>query len=260
MTMNSHRPNKRKITSIAIATILIILFSVNYKTEGLVSNALRSVVAPLWNIGVTMHNPIESLKSKKELKKEIESLRSELQDLRNLQYENLFLRAQNNTLLTFTSAEMVQNEQRRTLAQVLGRAGVQPYGTLLVASSNSNVRVGSIVLGARTIALGNVSSVSRSVATVRLFSAAERSTAVTIGTGEEPIAASAIGVGNGNFVISIPRDANVNIGDPVFAAGAFGYTIAIVGEVERDPASAFTVVRGRVPFNIQSLRRVLIKI
>ncbi len=265
MTMNSHRQSKKKFIIIAVLALLVILFAVNYKTGGTVSGSVRNIAAPLWSAGDSASLKLQNIKStfatKQKLSKELESLRSELRAVRDLEYENLYLRAQNNTLLSITNNTILQGENTRTLAQVYSVAGVSPYGTLLISREpNSDIQVGSIVLTTHSVALGNVSSVSSRVATVRLFSAAKRSVEVVIGNDtESPVVATAIGVGSGNFVISVPRDTEVSVGDAVYSSAALGRTIAIVGSVEKDPTNPLTTLRARVPVNIQGLQTVLVE-
>ncbi len=266
MTMSSHRQSKKKFTVLAVLALLVILFSINYKTGGVVSSSVRNIAAPLWSAGDSASLRLQSFKStfttKQRLAKELDSLRAELKAVQDLKYENLYLRAQNSTLLSLANTNtLLQGEGDRTLVQVFSGVGVRPYGTLLISTDpNQRVQVGSIVLTTHSVALGNVSSVSSRVATVRLFSAAERSVEVVIGNdSESPVVATAVGVGSGNFVISVPRDTEVSVGDAVYSSAALGRAIAIVGSVEKDPTNPLTTLRARVPANIQGLQTVLVE-
>ncbi len=258
-----HRQNKKKLLILIAIILLVVLFFINQQTSGKVSNAVRTLAGHIWDVGDTTSGKLSGLKesfvSKDKLAEELARTRDELEQVRNLKYENIYLRAQNSTLLSLTSAGLQEGIHSRVHASVFSTSGVTPYGTIMITTKAGSLNVGAVVLGKSAIALGNISDISGKVATVHLFSMAERSVDVIIGIGEDAITTKALGVGSGNFVISAPRDAHVQVGDPVFAASALGYIIAIVGEVESNPADAFIRIYARVPFNIQALNSVLVQ-
>ena len=262
--MSSHRQNKKKKLVMFITILLVLLFIINSKTNGSVSNVARMIAAPVWSIGdntsAKITNVQEMFASKDELANKLESLSTELEDIRNLEYENMLLKAQNANLLSLASVGVpVDISHKRIHANVFSTSGILPYGTILVSGADDDIQTGDIVLGRSAIALGNVASTSGDIATVHLFSTANRIVDVVMGYGESAISAKAEGVGNGNFTISTPRDVDISIGDMVFATSASGYPIAIVGSIEQDPVNAFKKIYARVPFNIQVITSVLVE-
>ncbi len=261
--MHSRQRSKRRFALATAAVALMLLFAINYKMSGVISTAIRQLAAPMWTVSENLSGNTFAVKStfttKKQLLTELEALHKEIANLRSLKYENIFLRAQNSTLLSLASIGNKSNsDATRILARVYSTAGVRPYGTILI-STNDTVHTGAIVLAKDGIAIGTVDSVLSKSAVVRLFSAANRSIDVTVGQNENPVVAQASGVGNGNFVISVPRESTVGIGDVVFSSAARGYPVGVVQNIERDPANSTVLLRARVPLNISALSIVLVE-
>ena len=67
-----------------------------------------------------------------------------------------------------------------------------------------------------------------------------------------------VGVGAGNFKITIPRDVVVESGDRILSADVSSHLLAVVGEVNMSSTDSFKEVLAKTPANIFALRFVFV--
>lgn len=157
-------------------------------------------------------------------------------------------------LLEFTSK--ASEELKGTVsALILLRPPALAYDQLVVDKGKKDgVLLDKLVLAGPNIILGKVAEVFEETSRVMSFSSYGLETNVFLQ--KAGVSASASGLGNYEFVITLPRDFPAELGEQVFSLTDPPY---FVGSVEKiaSPASASTKkLTVRQPFNIYNLRKV----
>jgi len=263
--MSSRQQSKFKVFAGVLLLVAIVgLFAFNYKSDGAVTAFVQKAVSPMFFGSnpfahvTSKGNVATAISSKQTLASEIQSLRKQVDSMQSLVYENAYLRTQNKVLLSLLSGDTTLNSQdSTTVVPVYSTAGLSPYGTILLhLDKNTKVNVGSVVLAQNSIAIGNISKKVAKIATVQLFSANGREINVRVGDYNDPVIATAVGVGSGNFVLSLPREAHIKEGDFLYSESAIGHVIGIVGEIQADPAEATLHIRASTSVNMHNLTLV----
>ena len=265
MKMSYLHPHKRNYPRRLIAGALVvalIIFLIGMFRIDAVAHTLRRVI-------FVIASPILYVKNSATTSVENAFSLLFLQD--TLKAENDLLReSMARMALTLESAKLLAQENKE-LKEILGResaeksivAGVmlRPpqtlYDTLLVdAGSAHGVAVGDLVLSSGA-AIGLVYSVEKETSLVELFSSADTEIPVLIhAQNGTTTAATAKGRGGGNFIVKLPRDLAVSLGDFVTTPGIDGHIIGVVGAVKADVADAFETVLIRVPQGMMHLSLV----
>ena len=259
--MNLRRRNKNKISKkiIFLLLSLITLFGINFFTNGFFTSNLSYLIPTFSNrfnvSNLNFFAGVENFNSNS-IKKENEELKSELNDLRVLRYENAFLKEENKSLRNLFATSSISS--RAIIADVYSTFGVFPYGTILISTNGTNINEGDIVMANNAVAIGVVSKKnSDNTALVTLFSSNGYKLKVILKSDdEEPTFLEALGVGHASFVIKVPRDLQINKGDFVYSPESFGRIVAEVYDIEEKPEDAFKTVFARVPQNIETLELV----
>ncbi|HUX80816.1 MAG TPA: rod shape-determining protein MreC [Candidatus Paceibacterota bacterium] len=122
------------------------------------------------------------------------------------------------------------------LAGVLARPPESPYDTLvLAAGQRGNVHLGMEAFGESGAPIGVVSSVLEDFSRVTLFSAPNMLTEGWVGHASVPLTIK--GVGGGVLEATVPRTANIVLGDSVFVPGPGMLPIGSVVRIDSDPLS-----------------------
>jgi hypothetical protein len=168
------------------------------------------------------------------------------------------LKKENSELKELLGRDM-SNKNDSVIATILARPNQNPYDIFILDIGRRNgVKIGDIVLAEGEVVLGEIISISETTSKARLFSTPEIETQVTVGA--DNINITAIGMGGGNFTIRLPREAKVEIGDPVIILGSKVRILGAVGEIFSDPADPFKNILFTSPFNIQQLKWVFVDI
>lgn len=267
--MNFHLQNKRNNHSakwkvVAGFIILItVLFGVDYLTQGRVSQVVRTPIVLVSNTNTMTSNALTSIQQtfarKMTLQNDKERLKERIAELELYAINNMVLSAENEELRALLGDDL-SSRGAGTLGTVLSRGGIYPYGTIIISHNVATpYSVGSLVFGAKNILIGKIEEVGSANATVRLVSAPAEKTTVLVGAGERLTELTIQGVGNGNMVAEVGRDAEIKIGDPVILANRESAILGYVQDIETKSTDALQRIRMRTPINIHTIRFVHVR-
>lgn len=138
------------------------------------------------------------------------------------------------------------------VAGVIARPPTSPYDTLVLGKgSESGVTLGMEAFGPGGVPIGVISSVLKDFSQVTLFSTPGVATAGWVGQHSLPL--TLVGAGGGAFRASMPRAANVAVGDVVSVPGPGRLSLGSVVRVDSDslsPAVTLRIVSASNPFSI----------
>ena len=187
--------------------------------------------------------------------------------LRNEQLtsENAALASENQTLSqkivsisALSGFSVPQQHTQGILAGVLARPPVSPYDTLILsAGSTAGVQKGMEVYGTGGVPLGVVETVLADFSRAVLFSAPGMSTQGWVGKASIPV--TLVGEGAGALDASMPRSANVIVGDSVFVPGPGMLPIGSVVRIDGDSSSPSVTLRIMLSQNIFSIPWVVVR-
>jgi cell shape-determining protein MreC len=170
-------------------------------------------------------------------------------DNEQLIQENAALENQNQTLTqksadisTLSSVSAPKEKGSGILAGVIARPPESPYDTLVLsAGENAGITIGMEVFGTGDVPLGIISSVSPDFSRATLFSAPNTATVGWVGlpaqTGSKNLPIIIFGAGAGAMSATMPRSADVAVGDIVFVPGPGALAIGKVASIESDASS-----------------------
>ncbi|OGG71160.1 hypothetical protein A3F27_02460 [Candidatus Kaiserbacteria bacterium RIFCSPHIGHO2_12_FULL_53_13] len=246
-------PGRERKRLIAASALVIVLFVFDIFSGGQVRAQARDSVSSVWKLGVSAGKAVRGsgfFSSRAALEKENAALKDQLarSQVRAAAYQAL--KDENAALRGML--RISENELGIT-APVVSSFRASPYGTFLVGAGSSDaVTPGSLVLTEENFVIGRVADVSPHSALVNeLFAPNVSTDALIRGAG-----VSVDGQGGGNARANVPREVQVEIGDPVTSPVLKGRTIGVVGAVEEDPASAYKRVYIRLPVNLAALQFV----
>ena len=137
------------------------------------------------------------------------------------------------------------------LATVLSKPPMSLYDTVVVdVGSSDKVSVGDTVLALGSVPIGVVSTINTHTSVIKLYSSSGQKVDVRIG---KNIQASAEAQSGGNFLIKLPKDSSVAIGDPISAPGIGVSVFGHVENIESNDNDPFIYVRFTLPVNMSEL-------
>lgn len=264
--MQLRRPPSRnfKIPPYApkIGVVVLALFVLAFLSPAVpkpVTDVAHKAATPVWATRNAMvsavYGAVAILETKEDLIKQNNALYDEISTLRREAFEADVLREENGRL-----RELLNRPEsgEAVAASVLSRPSSSPYDTVIIdAGEQAGIQKGNIVSVEGGVAVGTVSDVYSDTSLVVLFSAPGKATPVLI-SAATATPAVAEGWGGGNFTVRLPRDAAVEVDDPVILPTLSPHVFAVVESVESDESDSFQVVRFRVPVNVSTLRHVLV--
>lgn len=157
-------------------------------------------------------------------------------------------------LLEFTVK--IQEESKGTIAAlILLRPPALAYDQLIVDKGKKDgVVSGNLVLVGPNIILGKVAEVFEE--TSRVISFSSHGLEENVFLQEAGISASASGLGNYEFAITLPRDFPAETGDQVFSLTDPPYLVGSVEKISSESSASTKKLTVRQPFNIYNLRQV----
>jgi len=207
------------------------------------------------------------LNEKEELLKQNSSLTHRIQISRFIQIENSLLKEENVTLkkilgrandsnneLTATEKKANKKENNLILAFVLSGPVSPPYDSLIIDIGKEKVVIGSLILNEEGFFMGEVIEVNEATSKVKLLSSYGKKTDVFLG--ENKTMVSLVGIGSGNFFVSLPKDFSVKENDYAIYPGEGIKIVAVVDSVEYKEGEIFKKVILKSPFNIKNIRMV----
>ena len=259
MMMNYLSKDSRKKRNNFFLFLFLIVFLFFYsELKNVFFGVFEFISYPVWvsenYINEHTINPSGFLISKKtllfaneQLKKDLNEAELMLSDRNALLKENLELKE----IMGRT------NNQNLILASVLAKPNISVYDTVIVdAGNNIDIKEGSKVFVLGNILIGEVEEVNNRTSKIKLFSSPKEKLEVMIGFGN--IITVATGKGAGNFEMEVPRDVDVEVGDPVVSVGINSPTLGSVEEIISDPINPFKKVLFKSPVNLFEIKWVQI--
>lgn len=247
-----------KIFFTLLSALLIYLFG--SFLFGWLADPARVSFRPFWilgqglfegssNLATFLSGPSKVASENEKLKLENESLRRNLVLMQGIAKDNKELRS------IFGQSE---EAEKPVLAQVIFTTETFPYSVLVVDLGSKNTRVpfkvGDFIVAENNVLIGRLAEISSYTSKAKLLSAHGEEVAVTIG--ENNIPATAMGKGSGNFEISLPKGAEVKVGDKVISPAHKNYLLGIVGAIRRSDADPFQTILFKTPVNLLELKWV----
>lgn len=144
------------------------------------------------------------------------------------------------------------------LAHVVTLPNRSLYDTFVIdAGGAEGITVGQTAYGFNLIALGTISEVADTHATVQLFSASGRTTSGTA-VGND-VAVTLIGRGGGEYEVRIPRDVEFAIGGLIAHQDTYSAILAEIEHIATDPRDPFQRLVAKAPINLQALKWVIVR-
>ncbi len=180
--------------------------------------------------------------------------------------ENQVLTNENSTLLQKTkdlaallgTASSTPSLATGILAGVVAEPPEDPYSALtLSAGSRTGVKLGMEAFATGGAPIGVVSSVLPDFSRVTLFSAPGERLSAWIGPTEMPI--TIYGAGAGTFTASVPRAANVTVGEIIFAPGPGALPVGSVTRIDNIPSAPTVALRIAPVVNPASVAWVVLR-
>ncbi len=250
---------RRKISPalIVVGFLTLILISVRFIYPGLMEDGARALALPFWQgqnrVGASVETFFSSLRTKGSLYNENKALKRALSRTEALTLYNRALDDENRTLKELLGRRRFEH---LVLTPILKRPNATLYDTLIIGigANENGISTGDRVVVLGSIVVGTVSSISGKTAVVTLFSTPGIETDALIGASST--SAVARGVGAGNFVVKLPKEVKVSVGDIVTFPGFSTLVFGEVASVESKPSDAFAIVRFLSPISVNSLRFV----
>lgn len=183
-----------------------------------------------------------------ELETTIASYDAQLSNLALLEHENAALKAELGRGI----------EPKGKLAHVLTEPNRSFYDTLIIdGGSDSGIHEGQIAYAFDSVALGTISAVTPTTATVLLYSAPERETPGTsVGT---DVTVTLIGRGGGEYEVRMPRDVRFEVGGMIAQQSIHVANLARIEKIVTDPRDPFQRLLAKAPVNLQALKWVIVR-
>lgn len=249
-------PRRRRLL---IATVIVLLvFSFDILSGGLVRALARGTGSTMWGVGSAIGSSISGtglLSSRRALQEENTALKQQLAQLRVRDASFQVLMKENASLRAL--ARLPESSPGIT-APVISSVSASPYGTFLIgAGIEHGVKKGDLVAlsnGSDALVIGRVDDARKKSSLVMFVFAPNARIEGTLRGA--PIAIE--GQGGGNARSDAPRGLTIEIGDPVIAPSLGGRAIGIVGKVDSDPARTFQKVYIGLPVGLSEVSFVYV--
>jgi cell shape-determining protein MreC len=263
--MNYH-PDKRsrseqrdikKIASICVG--LLILFLIIYTNTFSSSDAISNTGSIIWNIrdfwGEKVDNFFTLWLSKNNLVEENRKLRDTIKSNEIAIIQNKLLQKENSELRKLMGE--TPSATTTLLATILVKPPQTSYDTLIVSvGKDKNIEIGEKVYAYDNIYIGKITDVFANSSKVTLFSTPGEKWNVSVGGND--ITTVAKGMGLGNYLIELPRAAEIRKNDYV----TFANSSDILGRVyaiQSAESDSFQKIFVHSDFNISELKWITIK-
>lgn len=239
--------------------IIIFLVLVSFVVPGLRSfsqNIFSGVFKKTTQIDTTVDKELKSMfRSKRSLfvevqnlKKENEKLALDLQSMEQIKKENQELQA------VFART---QNTKERVPLLIIAKPNQSAYDTLIVSKdTNKNIEPGMFVLSEPESVIGTVESISKNSALVKLFSTSDIKTFGRLERNNQDV--TLIGRGGGNFIVEVPVETEVLVGDRILYPALNNMPLGVVRGISNDDRNPSKILHVTTAVNILELARVYI--
>ena len=218
-----------------------------------------TLARPFWDLGQATSRglSIDSglIESKQSLIIENGNLRQEIQKLNGRLLEFNRLVAENLDLKNLLGRKEIGYSE--ILVQIMSGPNQTPFDTILIDRGEAaGVKLGDRVIAVGSVPIALVTEVFKNSARATLFSFPGRSADVLIG--DSGIITTAIGRGGGNFEAKLPREIEIEAGDPIVIPEIDPHIFAVVEDVVSKPTDSFQTIYFKNPVNISELEWVVV--
>lgn len=240
------------LAGLCIVLVLVLVFLTTLPRS--LSNGLHRLGQTMWYAREvateqTTFNARLLTMSKASLVEELKNYEQQLAAYKARVWENHLLRQENQELAAMV--RYVDEHNFSHTARVISRPPQSLYDRLILdQGEEQGVRPGQFVYAGESVVLGRVESVSVATATVQLYSTPGIESRVRFIATD--LVATAVGQGNGSFVVELPQSIEIEQGAQV-AHVATGDLLGVVGEVVTDPREPFQQVYVRSPIGMRYL-------
>jgi len=249
-TRDSNKKQFPKLTFLVIV-FLIIIFSFQFSR-----NFIFRLANPFWNIKNSIvyffQDNVSLLKSKSALIAENEKFKNDISELENGAVLSDVLKKENEDLKNILNRK---TEQKLILATILVKPFLSLYDTLVIdLGIQDGVAVGDKILADGDVYIGYISEVYANSSKVVLYSSPGEKVKVIIG--DNNVEKEAVGLGNGNFSVEMPREAGIKEGDAIVFPSISPNVFGVVEKVEFKETDSFENVLFKNPVNLSELKWV----
>ncbi len=242
---------------IAVVVILAVAGFFYFFASNFASQSIYSIARPILSLRDYVFQKFADLWSvvsdKQSLARENVGLQRELDDARLSLLSLDVYKKENEDLKNLLGRSTTE---KKILASVLEKPNRSLYDTLMIdAGENQGVKKGDFVFAADFI-IGNVEEVHGSYSKVSLASTPGQT--FTVRVGNSGIDTQALGQGGGNFVIKLPKEIPIKVGDLIKSSGLPARFFGTVQDVEQTETGSYQFVLFNLPVNINTLDRVLV--
>lgn len=233
---------------------LLALFHFFY--PALLGSLAARAASPFWKgeafVSEKLHALLSFFAQKQALTEEVARLGKKLEGAERLLLDRDLLLEENKAL----KEQFGRTEERsiRLWGALLATPPRSPYDTVIIdIGTQGGVAAGDLALSGSSV-LGVVGKAYAKTAIVELFSTAGRKTAVSIVHEGRGIPVEAVGEGAGSFMVTLPKEVSIAIGDAVTMPGYSLFLFARVESIESEVTDSFQDIRFKNPVPLQSLR------
>jgi rod shape-determining protein MreC len=249
--LQDKRLRRTAVITIAVLSIMFFLVSTNTFSA---SNGISNVGSFIWNFRDIVGEKIDEFfllwTSKKSLDDENRALKDTIRSNEIAILQNKILAKENSDFKKLFGYE--KESTSTVMASVLVRPPQTLYDTLIIsAGKDRNVTPNEKVFAYDNIYIGKVAEVYANSSKVALLSSPGEKWNVNIGGNS--MSAVAKGMGAGNFLVELPKDAEVEKGDYVMLSDS-GDLIGKVYFIETSESDSFKKIFIHSPFNISEIR------
>lgn len=234
-----------------VALLLILAFggSIFNRTLGGIVLSLASPFLRFGNhLATTIRDADSALRAKQalviendQLKQRLVALEASLANHQILETDNQLLRQE---------IGLVHLPTAVTVVEILSHPWNSPFDIILAALPEGGTAArDSLVTFKQDVWAGNVIAQTGKVVKIKLISAPGSQIPVLIGPNNVP--ALAVGKGNGNLEVALPRNLEFGLGDLVVAADASRpQLVGTIGAIDKDPGESLQTILIRTPINL----------
>lgn len=239
------------------ALLVVVFLLLAFWARGFITN----LMSPFWRAERQVRIEGEALATaglaRSALVEQNVNLSRQLETLQAARLELAMLKAENQKLRQHLGAT-IPDLRRKAVAYVLSRERATLHDVIILdigQDNNPDLLKGDLVLADSQLILGQIVEVFAHQSKVELFSAPDRRLPVSLGI--SGLAAEAVGLGDGNFQVRLPKGVTVGVGDAVrLSTYNTRFLLGEVREVREDPALPFVAVSFKMPINLNNLQLV----
>jgi len=241
-----YRQRNKKIINrkaVLVVIVLLVLLFFGPSVKGIFQWFSNPIISTKNVIIKPFKSSVDYFKFKQSLVDENENLKN---DNRRLEIENLTvdsLKKENESLRD--AVEFKEQDQNLVVAKVTSKPPFSPYDTFVLGLGESEIFIGNKVYYSGVV-IGEIEEVYRNTSVVRLYSSSEKTLFVNVSGNET----EATGLGGGGFILTLPKDIEINERETVFTSSV---PIGRVDSIEEGSGGAFQKIFFRYPFNINGI-------